>query len=204
MSESPGLESSLRKAWWSHWPYVKLSAAVFLFGMIAGVVLGLLEIDIFAILGLENLDDALPEEITTLTILVNNTLVFGLALLGLFSFGLLSVIILLFNGIVVGTVVVPAVQEAGFGFVILAIVPHGIFELPAFFVAAAVTFRLLHQFWHRIRGRRDRFLDPGDLRRIGLLLGVTWLVLAIAAIIEANLTVWLLEYVYPELAETGV
>lgn len=202
MSESPSVGEDLISAWREHWPYVKLSIWLFLIGSILGWLLIVLEIDLFAFIGLEELDDALPDEITTFSILVNNTIVFLLAIIGVLTFGLLTAIVLVFNGAVVGFVVVPVAQETSIGFVLVAIVPHGILELPAFFVASAVTFRLLHRFVHRVRGRRDQLLDPGDIRKIGLLLGVAWGALAIAAMIEANVTLWLIETLYPELSNT--
>lgn len=116
----------------------------------------------------------------------------------------MTVVILLFNGVIVGYVVLPAAEEAGIDFVIVAIVPHGILELPAFFVASAVAFRLVHRFVLRISDRRDRLLDPGELRRIGLLIVVAWVVLAIAAAVEAHLTLWLIETLFPELAENEI
>lgn len=191
-------------AWWNHWPYFKLSVVLFLVGSIIGAILITIGVDLFAALGFEEIGDALPDEITTMTILVNNTVVFLLALVGLFSFGLLSALILVFNGVVVGYVVLPAIQEVGIGFAIVAIVPHGIPELSAFFVATAVVFRLLHRFIQMIRDQRERLLDPGDGRRIGLLLVVAWIVLAVAAVIEATVTFWLVETLYPEPTGIGV
>lgn len=204
MTTSGTLLDELKTAWRSHWQYFKLSVVLFILGSIVGAGLIVLDIDLFAALGFGELGEAFPEEITTFTLLLNNTIVFALALLGVFSFGLLSVIILLFNGVVVGYIAAPAIQEVSVGFVIVAIVPHGILELSAFFVASAVTFRLVHRFVLRLRDRRDRFLDSGDRRRIGLLLLVAWAALAVAAVIEVHVTVWLVETLYPELQPAGV
>ena len=200
MVGNDGLADGLASAWREHWPYFKLSVAIFFVGSIIGALLVMMEVDLLAIIGIDDLGEAFPEEITTLTILINNTVVFVLALVGVFSFGLLTAVILLFNGVLVGYVVLPAAEEVGIGFVAVAILPHGILELPAFFVASAVAFRLIHRFILRIRDRRDRMLDPGDLRRMALLLAVAWVVLAVAAAVEAIVTVWLIEALYPELA----
>ena len=201
MSDTGSLSGEVVTAWREHWPYFKLSVVLFVVGTLLGALLVLAEVDLFAMLGFEDLGDALPDDITTLVILVNNSIVYGLALLGALTFGLLTVVILLFNDVIVGYVVLPAAEEAGIDFVIVAIVPHGILELPAFFVASAVAFRLVHRFVLRISDRRDRLLDPGELRRIGLLIVVAWVVLAIAAAVEAHLTLWLIETLFPELAE---
>lgn len=195
----------LRRAWSDHWRYVQLSAILFAIGGIIGVVIAALGIDLFAALGFDDFfEEALPEELTTATILINNSIVFLLAVIGVLTFGLLTAIILVFNGLVVGYVVVPAAQDAGVGFVIAAILPHGILELPAFFVASAVALRLIHRFVQRIRGDRETVLSPGDPKRLVLLLGVAWIVLAIAAVIEVHVTVWLIETLFPEEAGNGL
>lgn len=194
----------LATAWREHWPYVKLAAALFALGALLGAALLVLDVDLFAMLGIEAADDALVDEFTTATILVNNTGVFILTVVGIFSFGLLTALVLLFNGAVVGFVAIPAAGDVGVGFVLVALLPHGILELPALFVAAAVAFRLLHRFAQRVRDRRERLLEPGELPRIGLLLAVAWLVLAIAAAVEVHVTVWLVETLFPELPETAV
>ena len=198
MAKKDDCKSAFVQAWWEHWPYFKLSFAIFMLGGIFGTGLVLIGVDLFDLLGFEELEEITPDELTTFAILLNNTIVFFLALLGVFSFGLLTVAILVLNGSLVGYVVPPAVEEAGIGFVLLALIPHGILELPAFFVAAAVSFRLLHRFSHRVRGHRDRLLDPGEGRRIALLLLVTWLVLAVAAAIEVHITFRLVELFYSE------
>lgn len=189
-------------AWREHWPYFKLALAMFIVGTILGVILAD-RIDLFALLGLEDLGDVLPDEITAVTILLNNSLVFVLAIVGVLSFGLLTVVILLFNGFLVGYVTTPVAFEFGLDVVLVAILPHAIFELPAFFVAAAIAFRLLHRFVHRISGRRERILDPGEGTRIVLLAVAAWIVLAIAAVIEVYVTFWLLETLYPEFLTNG-
>lgn len=200
-----GYAGTLRDAWWDHWPYLKLAVALFAVGVLVGGALALGDIDLFELLGFEEfLDEALPEELTTAAILINNTIVFVLALIGVLTFGLLTGIILVFNGVVVGYVATLAAQEVSVGYVLTAIVPHGILELPAFFVAAAVALRLIHRFIQRVRDRREAVLAPGDLHRIGVLILVAWIVLAIAAAIEVHVTVWLIEWLYPDQLDNGV
>lgn len=180
-----------------HWPYFKFALAMFIIGVIVGILM-VDRIDLLALLGVEDFEEVFPDEFTTLVILVNNSIVFILALVGVLSFGLLTVVILLINGILVGYVATPIAIEEGVDFLIVGLLPHGILELPAFFVAAAVTFRLLHRFILRVTDRRERLVDPGEARRIALLLIVAWIALAIAAAIEVHVTVWLLETLYPD------
>lgn len=188
----------LRLAFYEHWPYFKLAVALFTIGILIGILM-VDRVDLLAILGVEELDEVFPEEFTTLVILVNNSIVFILALVGVLSFGLLTVMILLTNGILVGYIATPIALDVGIDFLLVGLLPHGILELPAFFVASAVTFRLLHRFILRITNRRERLLDEGELKRIVMLLVAAWVVLAIAAAIEVHVTVWLLETLYPDI-----
>lgn len=199
-----GVGRTLSTAWWEHWPYVKVAVALFVGGGLIGGLLVALEVDLFALIGMEGfLDEALPDEITVVTLFVNNSIVFVLAIIGLLSFGLLTGLILVVNGLIVGYVLVPVASESGIAFVLAGIVPHGILELPALFVAAAVAFRLLHRFVMRLRDRRSTILDAGERRQIAILLAAAWLALAIAAVIEAHVTLWLLETLFPEQAAAG-
>lgn len=197
MDRATSLQRELVLAWRQHWPYFKFALALFAVGTILGILL-VDRVDLFALMGFENIDEIFPEELTATRILVNNSLVFLLALLGVFTFGILTATILLFNGLLVGYVLTPIANEFGIDVVIVGIVPHGILELPAFFVAAAVTFRVLHLVYLRVRRRRDRLFEPGDTKRIGYLLIAAWIVLAIAAFVEMYVTFWLLETIYPE------
>lgn len=178
--------------WRGYRPYFVLAAGLFAAGCLLGVFL-VDRVDLFGMLGFGGLERALPEKITVGTILLNNTLVFLIALLGTLSFGLLTAVVLVFNGVVVGYVAVPAARESGLEFVLLAIAPHAVFELTAFFLAAAVSFRLIHRFGQRIRDQRERVVAPGEWREFGWLLVGAWVLLAIAAVVEVYVTVWLIE-----------
>ncbi|MFW6448141.1 MAG: stage II sporulation protein M [Halobacteriota archaeon] len=195
MEATVDTSDELRRAWREHRPYVWLAVGLFALGCLLGVLLAD-RIDLFASLGMGDLGEVLPEDISTLAILVNNSVVLGLTVLGVLSFGLLTAIVLLFNGLILGYVAVPAAREAGLAFVLIGVAPHAVFELPAFFVGAAVAFRLLHRFVHRIQDRRDRMLDPGEGRRVVLLLVTAWVALVVAAAIEVHVTFWLIRWLF--------
>lgn len=199
MVSGRGIVEQVGTAWQDHWPYFKVAVVIFVMGLVLGILLAD-QVDLVTILGFDEFEEVLPPEITVGVILLNNTLVFLLALLGAFSLGSLTVLILVFNGALVGFVAVPTVREAGIEFLLVAIVPHGLLELPAFFVAAAVTFRLLHRFYERVRDRRDRLLERGDGWRIVALLAIAWGGLALAAAIEVHVTLRLVEALFPDLA----
>lgn len=66
------------------------------------------------------------------------------------------------NGSVVGLVLAMAHRASGFGLgrFLLLVLPHGVFELPALFMAASIAWRLGSKIWRRILGREG----PGSLR----------------------------------------
>ena len=68
-----------------------------------------------------------------------NLLASALALVGGFlTFSLLPVLTLIFNGVIVGYAIKPILYLHGTDFLLASLIPHGILELPAFFLAASV------------------------------------------------------------------
>ncbi|MFP4590377.1 MAG: stage II sporulation protein M [Halobacteriales archaeon] len=195
MSPSDGVLADLRLAWAEHRRYVHLAVGLFALGCLLGVLL-VDRVDLFGLIGLGDLGEAFPEDITTLVIFANNSVVLAITVLGILSFGILTVIVLVFNGVILGYVAVPAAREAGVAFVVVGVVPHAILELPAFFLGAAVAFRLLHRFVDRIRDHRARVLDPGEGRRVVLLLAAAWLAVAVAAAVEVHVTFRLIRWLF--------
>ncbi len=90
------------------------------------------------------------------------------------------------NGLVVGLVVHQAMLAGGPAFVIVAILPHGIIELPTVLVCIGVGFRLGHLMILTLLGR-DGDLEGEILAAIRLLRWVV-LLLFIAAVIETFIT----------------
>jgi len=97
--------------------------------------------------------------------------------------GPLAGIVPLFSAFVNGGLVGWFVQQEG-GIVLVAIIPHGVFEIPAFLISAAIGLRLGREVF-RSRGERDL---GGEMKR-GLWVFLTLILplLVIAAIIESAL-----------------
>lgn len=133
-------------------------------------------------------------------ILVQNVRVLLLmALLGVFTFGVLSILIFMLP---IGLIGYIATQFAlagqnPFTFLLGAIVPHAVLEIPALIIAAAAALR-----WHItvISPPPDRTLSEGFLGTAAdffrLLLGVAVPLLAISAFVEAYVTPQVLLRVY--------
>ncbi|WP_435334149.1 stage II sporulation protein M [Haloarchaeobius sp. TZWWS8] len=191
-------EQGLRLAWREHRPYVLASTVLFLLGVVFGVVIWG-RVDLFAALGFESLGDVLPQNPTATTIFLNNArvfLIFALAPITVLGI-LLTVAGLLFNGVLVGYVATGVTGQVGLGFVLLALAPHGILELPALFVGSAIGFRLIAVPLFYLLGSRESLWTRGELERAGLLVVLGILVLGVAAVIEMHVTTWLLEQFFP-------
>lgn len=182
-----GIPGSLRLAAREYRPYAVLAAALFGLGVVVGVAM-LGRVDLFELLGVGDASGLFPERVTAVTILVNNTRAVAVMVLGALTLGLLTALALVFNGVVVGYVAGGAAGEQGLGFVLVGLLPHGVLELPAIFVAGGVAFRIVHLTALRVAGRRDVVLGKAGWKRTGLLLVATWVALLLAAVIEFYVT----------------
>jgi len=182
----------LRTAWEEHRRYVAFSAVLFVLGVPVGAGLWARGVDLLALLGADGFEEVFPGELTVATLLLNNTRVFALLVIGALTGGLLSGGGLVFNGVFVGYVAAPLAVDAGVGFVLVGILPHGVPELLAFFVAAGVGFRIVRRAVDRLVGRSEVVLGRDGWRRVGVLLAAAWLLLAVAAVLEVHVTAALL------------
>lgn len=196
MHSRGGIVDDLTLAWREHRRYVGVAAGVFILGTLAGIGLVVAGVGVFARLGVNNLEEMLPERFTVWTILVNNTRAFVTLILGALTLGLVTLLGAFVNGLLVGVVATPAVAQEGVGPILTLLAPHGIVELPALFIAAGVGLRLVHLGGTRVFGSRQQFVTRGELGRIGLIVGVGWLMLALAAVLEVHLTPALYEALY--------
>ena len=109
-----------------------------------------------------------------------------LLFLGGASFGILTIFIMSLNGIVIGAIM-EIVHEAHSGiFVAAAILPHGIFEIPAFIISGALGVLLAQSLIAEWYGEGDTGLNAMHFARRFIL----WVfpLVAIAACVEAFIT----------------
>lgn len=179
-----------------HERYLLVSVALFAVGTALGVALVARGVDLLAELELDNFRQVFPAEPTVSFILLNNTRAFILFLLGAFTLGLLTVLGLVVNGVLLGYVGALAADNQGLGYVLLAIAPHGVLELPALFAASAVAFRLVARVGARVVGRRSTVMSGSEWRRTAGFVVAAWVVLAVAAVVEIHVTFRLVEALY--------
>ncbi|WP_255192736.1 stage II sporulation protein M [Natronobeatus ordinarius] len=194
----------LAGAWAEHRPYVYFSVGLFAFGGLLGAALLAAGIDLTELF-LEALgEEFAPEdpgeefelELTATFFVVQNTPPFLFSIAGAITLGLFTAIIMLVNGLLIGNIALSMAAVVGVDFILVGLLPHGIFELPALFVAAGVGFRLVHRFGQRILGSREAFVTKAYLSRTAVLVVFAWLLLVVAAFVEAYLTPALLDALF--------
>lgn len=126
-------------------------------------------------------------------ILLNNLEACLLIFLGGVSLGAISILIITLNGFVIGSVIASVRGEHGLLFMAAAILPHGIFEIPAFVIAGALGLSLAREVWLEIKGR-------GDAAKVAQMLGMIFIknvipLITLAAFIEAFITPYIVTLV---------
>ncbi|MCU0632038.1 MAG: stage II sporulation protein M [Methanolinea sp.] len=123
----------------------------------------------------------------------NNLQACLLMFLGGASFGLLTVFIISTNGFVIGSVLELVREQHSALYVIAAIVPHGIFEIPAFLISGALGLLLAKALWREWEGSEDASVRAYAFGRTFLLLVVP--LVAVAAGVEAFITPEILRFI---------
>lgn len=190
------MRSLPRNLWHGYWRYFVLSAVLFVAGgVVGGVIVQFVELSsILGVAGFGGSGGEFPE-ITTAFLVLNNTVALLVLVLSGATLGLLTVAILLFNGALVGAVVTVTAETSGVVVPIVGILPHGVLEIPALLFAASVAFRFSHQVVLAATGRREDVMTSGEAKEAAVLTVLAFLLIPIAAYIEANVTTALLESV---------
>jgi len=136
-----------------------------------------------------------PDRLTTYTLTVNNLVAAFVMLLGAVSIGTVTLFGLVLNGLLLGGVVGVVAQELPLVVVLALIAPHGIIELPALLVVAAIGLRFARLTVRYLRGLEAELVTRRDLREAGWLAAVAAVMIVVAAYIEANFTIAVAEWV---------
>lgn len=119
-------------------------------------------------------------------ILTANLGVGALLVSGVVTFGAAPLVLLFSNGIFhfyyVGLAPVDPFETA------VLLVPHGVFELPGFWIAAAVGFRVPSNLVDYLRGTRDTIAKRTELVEMGALCALAVVLIVVGAAVEATVT----------------
>ncbi len=124
---------------------------------------------------------------------LNNLQACLLLFLGGATLGLLTTFILLFNGLIIGAILQVVRTESGNAMILAAIIPHGIFEIPAVIVSGAFGLLVGRALRDELTGTRDASAEAYRLG--GLFLRYVVPFVAFAACIEAFITPAVLQMV---------
>ncbi len=184
-----------RNLWYGYRRYVALSALLFVVGgVIGGIVVQFVELSaILSTAGFGGEGGGEFPEITTAFLVLNNTVALLVLVLSGATLGLLTAAILLFNGALVGAVVVVTAETGGLLVPVVGILPHGVLEIPALLFAASVAFRFSHHVVLAATGRREDVMTDEEAKEAAVLTVLAFVLVPIAAFIEANITTALLE-----------
>ena len=172
-----------------------LFIAVLLFGI--GLVLGLastagitdlLAEDVADLEELAELLSPLPQAAFFVFVLIKNVsaVLISFALSPIFC--LVPVMALIFNGGILGLVSVLVVQEKSVGYLLVGLLPHGVFELPAFILGEAVALSFGTAVVLALFKKERRKLLLPNLRQNLRYLAVALILFLPAAIIETYVT----------------
>lgn len=109
-----------------------------------------------------------------------------LLFLGGASFGILTIFIMSLNGIVIGAIMEIVHADHSAAFVVAAILPHGIFEIPAFIISGALGILLAQSLINEWYNGQDTAIEAKKLARIFILYVLP--LVAVAACVEAFIT----------------
>jgi len=126
--------------------------------------------------------------------LKNNFRVVVLLITGSLTFGVLTIINLLINGLSIGAVIKSALMRYTTFEIALLTLPHGIFEIPAIIIAGAAGFKIPYEIIRYLAGRKEQILTKEDIKEYLTLALISVILIVIAAFVEAYITPRIAEY----------
>lgn len=134
----------------------------------------------------------LPKPILALMIFANNAVKTLLVIVLGIAFAIVPLVFILVNGLAIGVVLHLATQSMGLAYSILAIVPHGVFELPGVLSGAAIGVMLGSKAIKRLFRKSELKVGSELSRALKIFATIIVPLLLIGAITEAYLTAALL------------
>jgi stage II sporulation protein M len=121
-------------------------------------------------------------------ILTNNVVASFLFLVSGIVVGVPPLLFIVLNGFYVGWVSYSAASELGIGFVLMTLLPHGVIEIPAITLCAAMGVGLGYQIINKLRRREGLQRYVADSLNVFITRVVPMLI--VAAIIETGLIIF--------------
>lgn len=129
-----------------------------------------------------------PRPLLALMIFANNAVKTLLVIVLGIAFAIVPFVFIVVNGVAIGVVLHLATESKGLAYSLLAIVPHGLFELPGVLSGAAIGVMLGNKAIRRLF-RKSEFKVGSELSRaVKIFLTIILPLLAVGAITETYLT----------------
>jgi len=193
-SASGSVYSDLQFTRWFRWHLVAALAVFF------GTAFG--GYAVFGALPIEELAQVVPGdgpladvEFTFPSIMFNNLRALLLMGLGAITGSLLTLFGLFVNGLLVGAVVGIVIQEASWAVVLAALLPHGVIELSAFFMAASIGLRVPHRIARYLMAYDEKPITRAEAVELAVLSVIMIVMIVVAAAIEVYITPDVIEWV---------
>lgn len=181
----------------SYQRWLLIAAFLFSLGLVLGLSTppsssGLLPENVTALEKFAEFLEPLPQPTVLVIIFVKNVsaLLLSFALSPIFC--LVPVVALVFNGWLLGIVSTAVIEEQSLGYLLAGLLPHGIFELPAFIMGEAVALSFGATALLTLFKKEGKSLLRHTLRQNLRYLGLALLLLLPAAVIETYLIPWIL------------
>ncbi|WP_435098985.1 stage II sporulation protein M [Halarchaeum sp. P4] len=163
--------------------HVGAAAALTLGGVFLGYALG------GTVPTTESTQSAPTVTVSAPDVFVNNALAAGFLVTGGVLLGVPTAIALIQNGVLVGSLAATATAGGHPAVFVALLAPHAVFELPALWLAAAAGFRAPAGLLAYLRRRRERPVSAQDVRDIVVLVASATVLLLVAALVEAYVSV---------------
>jgi uncharacterized membrane protein SpoIIM required for sporulation len=126
---------------------------------------------------------------TFLGILTNNLKVILTNLSGSVLFGLSTFVNMLYNGFVIGLEVKGLFFiGADLKYILITMLPHGIFEIPAMIISAVAGFKIPYEVIQYLRDKKEKPITEEDIKEFLKLAGISIILIIIAAFVEVYIT----------------
>jgi len=126
--------------------------------------------------------------------LSNNIKIILSLILSSLTFSILTVVVLLYNGVISGIIIKTVVEQIGWSKSLFFVLPHGIFEIPAIIIAGAAGFKIPYEIVRYLAGKKETVLTKEDIKEYLTLALISIILIVIAAFVEVYITPRIAEY----------
>ena len=112
---------------------------------------------------------------------------------GVLTFGGLTLLNLVLNGIYLGTTLQSSLILGELKTFFLLILPHGIFEIPGLIIAGSAGFKIPYELLKFALGKKEEIITEKDAKEFFKLVGISIALILIAAIVESTITMKIAE-----------